>query len=208
MKNEIIIFENQNVKLEVNMKDETVWLSTDQMSKLFDRDYKTIKKHINNALNEECTLSTVAKFETVQKEGNRSVTRNIDYYNLDVIISVGYRVKSKNGIIFRKWATNILKDYLLKGYATNQKRLKYLEKTVQLIDIAGRIEQELNSDEAKSIIKVIDNYSKGLNLLDEYDHKKLVKPKGTIDNKHITYDECLSIISLLKFNSESNLFAL
>ena len=112
MKNEIVLFKNQHVKLEVNMKDETVWLNAEQMSLLFDRDYKTIRKHINNALQEELDSSTVAKFATVQKEGNREVTRNIKYYNLDVIISVGYRVKSKNGIIFRKWANKILKDYL------------------------------------------------------------------------------------------------
>ena len=122
MKNEIIIFENQNVKLEVNMKDETVWLNREQIAKLFDRDIKTIGKHINNALKEELDKSTVANFATVQKEGNREVTRQIEYYNLDMIISVGYRVKSKNGIIFRKWATNILKDYMLKGYAVNQKK--------------------------------------------------------------------------------------
>ena len=104
-KNEIIIFENQNVKLEVNMKDETVWLNREQMAKLFDRDIKTIGKHINNALEEELKdIPTVAKFATVQKEGERTVTRNIEYYNLDMILSVGYRVKSKNGILFRKWA--------------------------------------------------------------------------------------------------------
>lgn len=102
MKNEIIFFENQSVKLEVNMNDETVWLSTEQMAKLFDRDYKTVRKHINNALKEELDNSTVAKFATVQKEGNRNVSRDIKYYNLDMIISVGYRVKSNNGVIFRK----------------------------------------------------------------------------------------------------------
>ena len=107
MKNEIVLFENQNVTLEVNMKDETVWLNREQLSKLFNRDIKTIGKHINNALKEELDDSTIAKFATVQKEGNRTVTRNIDYYNLDMIISVGYRVKSKNGIIFRKWANRI-----------------------------------------------------------------------------------------------------
>ena len=139
MKNEIMLFENQNVKLEVNMKDETVWLNAEQMAKLFDRDSKTIRKHINNALAEELNNSTVAKYATVQKEGNRDVTREIDYYDLDVIISVGYRVKSQNGVIFRKWATSILKDYMIKGYVVNQKRLEYLEKTVKLIDIAGRI---------------------------------------------------------------------
>ena len=122
MKNEILLFENQDVKLEVNMKDETVWLNAEQMAKLFDRDSKTIRKHINNALAEELNNSTVAKYATVQKEGNRDVTREIDYYDLDVIISVGYRVKSQNGVIFRKWATSILKDYMIKGYAVNQKR--------------------------------------------------------------------------------------
>ncbi len=100
--NEIVIFEGQNVKLEVNVNDDTVWLNREQLSQLFDRDIKTIGKHINNALKEELDDSTVAKFATVQKEGNRKVTRDVSYYNLDMIISVGYRVKSKNGIIFRK----------------------------------------------------------------------------------------------------------
>ena len=166
MKNEIILFENQFVKLEVNMKDETVWLNTEQMAQLFDRDYKTIRKHINNVLNEELDNLIVSKFATVRREGNRKVIREIEYYNLDVIISVGYRVKSKNGVIFRKWATNILKDYLIKGYVVNQKRLEYLEKTIKLIDIAGRIEQKLNGDEAQEIIRIINNYSNALNLLD------------------------------------------
>ena len=208
MKNEIIIFENQNVKLEVNMKDETVWLNTEQMAKLFDREYKTIRKHINNALEEELDNSTVAKFATIQKEGNRDVTRKIEYYNLDVIISVGYRVKSKNGIIFRKWANKILKDYILKGYAINQKRLEYLEKTIKLIDIAGRIDTKLKGSEAQEIIKVINNYKDALNLLDDYDHKRISKPRGTINNSKINYEDCMNIINKLKFNNDSNLFAL
>ena len=208
MKNEIILFENQDVKLEVNIKDETVWLNREQLAKLFDRDIKTIGKHINNALNEELDSSTVAKFATVQKEGNREVVRNIDYYNLDMIISIGYRVKSQNGIIFRKWANKILKEYLLKGYAVNQKRLEYLEKTVKLIDIASRIDAPITDDEATGIIKVINNYSNALNLLDDYDHRSIEKPKGTKNDKIITYEECMGIISKLKFNSDSNLFAL
>lgn len=154
MKNEIILFENQEVKLEVNMKDETVWLNAEQMAVLFDRDYKTIRKHINNALEEELDDSTVAKIATLQKEGNRDVTRDIEYYNLDVIISVGYRVKSKNGIAFRRWANKVLKDYMIKGYAVNQKRLEYLEKTVKLIDIASRIDSELKNNDAKELITV------------------------------------------------------
>ena len=208
MKNEIVLFENQNVKLEVNLKDETVWLNADQIAKLFDRDYKTIRKHINNALEEELDNSTVAKFATVQKEGNRNVTREIEYYNLDVIISVGYRVKSKNGVIFRKWATKVLKDYMIKGYAVNQKRLEYLEKTIKLINIAGRIDTKLKGSEAQEIIKVINNYSNALNLLDDYDHKSIIKPKGTKNNKIITYEECIDIINKLKLSNHSNLFAL
>ena len=189
------------------MKDETVWLNVNQMVKLFDRDSKTIRKHIDNALKEEVDNSTVTKFETVQKEGKRNITRNIEFYNLDMIISVGYRVKSKNGVIFRKWANKVLKDYLLKGYAVNEKRLEYLEKTVKLIDIAGRIDDELNFSEAQEIIKVINNYKDALNLLDCYDHKKITKPSGTKNNKEVTYEDCMNIVSSLKFNSDSTLFA-
>ncbi len=207
MKNEIIIFENQNVKLEVNMKDETVWLNREQIAKLFDRDIKTIGKHINNALKEELDKSTVANFATVQKEGNREVTRQIEYYNLDMIISVGYRVKSKNGIIFRKWATNILKDYMLKGYAVNQKRLDYLEKTVKLIDIATR-SHETNDENIKEVLNVINNFSKGLDILDNYDHRNFEKIKGRKSDKMITYQNCLDLIDLLKFNETSDIFAL
>lgn len=207
--NEIIIFENQNVKLEVNMKDETVWLSLEQLAKLFNRDKSVISRHIKNifAENELEMSSTVAKFATVQNEGGRTVTRDIEYYNLDVIISVGYRVKSKNGIIFRKWATSILKDYMLKGYAVNQRRLEYLEKAIKIIDIATRIDERLEANDAKEILKVIGQYSKALNLLDSYDHGTLEKPKGNNDLRQITYRDCQDIIKELRFNNESDLFA-
>ena len=207
-KNEIILFENQGVKLEVNVKDETVWLNRQQLAELFGRDIKTIGKHINNALKEELKgISTVAKFATVQKEGEREVTRNIEYYNLDMILSIGYRVKSKNGIIFRQWANNVLKDYMLKGYAVNQRRLEYLEKTIKLIDIANRMDERLEGNDAKEILKVIGSYSKALNLLDDYDHRTLKKVKGNIDERKIKYDDCIDIIEKLKFNQESSLFA-
>ena len=205
MKNEIILFENQNVKLEVNMKDETVWLSLDQMAKLFGRDKSVISRHIKNALNEELDNSVVANFATTAKDGK---TYQVDYYNLDMIISIGYRVKSQNGIIFRKWANKILKDYLLQGYAINQKRLEYLEKTVKLIDIANRIDERLENSDAKEILKVIGNYSKALDLLDDYDHKTLVKPKGNDSEKQIRYKDCLDIINKLRFNEESDIFAI
>ena len=208
-KNEIIIFENQDVKLEVNVKDDTVWLNRQQLADLFDRDIKTIGKHINNALKEELKdLATVAKFATVQNEGERTVTRNIEYYNLDMIVSIGYRVKSNKGIIFRKWANKILKDYMLKGYAVNQRRLEYLEKTIKLIDIANRIDEELENNDAKEILKVIGEYSKALDLLDDYDHKTLKKIQGNIDERKIEYNECIKIINKLKFNEESSLFAI
>lgn len=208
-KNEIILFENQEVKLEVSLKDETVWLNRQQLAKLFDRDIKTIGKHINNALNEELKdIPTIAKFATVQKEGDREVTRNIEYYNLDMILSVGYRVKSNKGIIFRKWANKVLKDYMLKGYAVNQRRLEYLEKTIKLIDIANRIDERLEGNDAKEILKVIGDYSKALDLLDDYDHRTLKKIGGNIDERRIEYSECIEVINKLRFNEESSLFAL
>ena len=207
-KNEIILFENQGVKLEVNLKDETVWLNREQLAKLFDRDIKTIGKHINNALKEELQdVPTVAKFATVQKEGDRKVTRNIEYYNLDMIVSIGYRVKSNRGIIFRRWANKVLKDYMLKGYAVNQRRLEYLEKTVKLIDIANRIDERLEGSDAKEILKVIGEYSKALDLLDDYDHRTLKKINGNIDDRKINYNDCIEIINKLRFNEESSLFA-
>lgn len=204
MKNEIVLFENQNVKLEVNVKDETVWLTQEQMVNLFGRDQSVISRHIKNIFKEK----ELDEESNMQKLHIANSDKPITLYNLDVIISVGYRVKSQNGIIFRKWANKILKDYLLKGYAVNQKRLEYLEKTVKLIDIASRIDAPITGDEATGIIKVINNYSNALNLLDDYDHRSVEKPKGTTDDKIITYEECMNIIRKLKFNSDSDLFAL
>ena len=137
-RSEIVIFEteDQQVKLEVNLENETVWLNRNQMSELFDRDVKTIGKHINNDLKEELSgdnSSTVAKFATVQIEGGREVERNIEYYNLDVIISVGYRVKSKRGVEFRRWANSVLKQYILKGYAVNDHRIRQLGEVIRVL---------------------------------------------------------------------------
>ena len=208
--NEIILFENQGVKLEVNLKDETVWLNLEQMTELFNRDKSVLSRHINNVYKEGelDRNSTVAKFATVQNESGRTVTRNIEYYNLDVIISVGYRVKSKEGTKFRQWANKVLKDYMLKGYAVNQKRLEYLEKTIKLIDIANRIDDRLENDDAKEILKVIGEYSRALDMLDEYDHKTLKKPNGNVDTRVITYEDCITIINSLKYKEESELFGI
>ena len=203
-KNEIILFENQGVKLEVNLKDETVWLTQSQMSELFAKVKSTINEHIKNIY----TQGELKESETMTKFGNSEFSdKPTNYYNLDIIISVGYRVNSKRGIAFRKWATNVLKDYMLKGYAVNQKRLEYLEKTVKLIDIANRMDERLEGNDAKEILRVIGDYSKALNLLDDYDHRTLVKIGGKLDDRKIEYVDCIDIINKLRFNSESTLFA-
>ena len=203
--NEIIIFDNQEVKLEVSMQDETVWLNQEQMAILFGKAKSTINEHIKNIYKEGELLEN----ETISKFGNSEFSdKPTNYYSLDVIISVGYRVKSKNGIAFRKWANMVLKDYLIKGYAVNNKRLEYLEKTVQLLDIAKRGKDRITDTEAKGILDVITSYSKVLDLLDDYDHKTLKKYEGNKSDQVITYEECLDIIGMLKFNSESDLFAL
>lgn len=204
-KNEIVLFENQGVKLEVNVKDETVWLTQEQMSKLFKKAKSTINEHIKNIYTEGELIET----ETMTKFGNSEFAdKPTNYYNLDMIISVGYRVKSQNGILFRKWATKVLKDYMLKGYAVNQKRLEYLEKTIKLIDIANRIDERLEENDAKEILKVIGSYSKALDLLDDYDHRTLKKIKGTTDDRIIQYQDCLDIIHKLKFNEKSEIFGI
>ena len=147
------------------------------------------------------------EIETMTKFGNSEFAdKPTNYYNLDMIISVGYRVKSKNGVLFRKWATKVLKDYMIKGYAINQKRLEYLEKTVKLIDIANRMDERLEGNDAKEILKVIGDYTKALDLLDDYDHRTLKKIKGTTDSRIIKYQDCMNIIHNLKFNEKSEIF--
>lgn len=203
-KNEIILFENQGIKLEVNVKDDTVWLTQEQMSKLFGKSKSTINEHIKNIFKE----NELQENETMTKFGNSEFSdKPTNYYNLDMIISVGYRVKSQQGIAFRKWSTKVLKDYMLKGYAINQRRLEYLEKTVQLIDIANRIDNQIEADEIKNVLKVIGEYTKALDLLDSYDYRSIKKIKGTDSLKQIKYEDCKLIIEKLKFNEKSNLFA-
>lgn len=204
MKNEIILFENQGVKLEVNLQDETVWLTQKQMAELFNVKQSTLSEHINNIF-KEGELEERTSIGISDKSSGGRISK---IYSLDVIISVGYRVKSKNGVIFRQWANKILKDYMLKGYAVNQKRLEYLEKTIKIIDIANRIDERLENNDAKEILKVIGEYSKALNLLDDYDHKTLKKIKGNTDDRKIAYNDCIEVINKLRFNEESTLFAL
>ena len=203
-KNEIILFENQGVKLEVNLKDETVWLTQAQMGELFNVKQSTLSEHINNIFKE----GELEERTSIGISDKSSGGRKSKIYNLDVIISIGYRVKSKNGVIFRKWATRVLKDYMLKGYAINQKRLEYLEKTVKLIDIANRMDERLENNDAKEILRVIGEYSKALDLLDDYDHRTLKKISGKVDERKIQYKDCIEIINKLRFNEESSLFAI
>ena len=201
-KNEIVLFETEDnkIKLEVPVNGETVWLSRQQMAKLFDRDVKTIGKHINNALQEELDDSTVANFATVQTEGDREVTRDIQYYNLDVIISVGYRVKSKRGVEFRKWANSVLRQYILQGYAVNSSRITQLG---EVIKIMKRTENTLDS---RQVLTVIEKYSEALTMLDSYDHQNMSRPKGNNATCRLTYEECMEVISHMRFGDESDLF--
>ena len=204
MKNEVALFEDENIKLEVNMKDDTVWLTQAQMVELFERERTVITKHIGNIFKE----AELDEKSNVQKMHIANSDKPVTLYSLDVIISVGYRVKSKRGTEFRRWANKVLKDYMLKGYVINQKRLDYLEKTIKLIEIANRADERLENADAKNILKVIGSYSKALDLLDSYDHKTLKLKKESISNKEITYEECKNIVNTLKFNEESDIFAL
>ena len=200
--NEIVLFETQDkeIKLSVPVDQETVWLNRNQMAELFERDVKTIGKHINNALKEELDDSTIAKFATVQNEGSRKVERNIEYYSLDMIISVGYRVKSKRGVEFRKWANSVLKQYILQGYAINNNRITQLGEVIKIM------KRTQNSLDSKQVLSVIEKYSTALDLLDAYDHQDMERPKGNEATYILTYEECMEAISSMRFGNESELF--
>ena len=198
-KNEIVLFDtvDNEVSLQVQMSDETVWLTRNQMAELFDRDVKTIGKHINNALREELCDSVVAKFATTAADGK---TYQTEHYDLDMIISVGYRVKSQRGVEFRRWANSVLKDYILRGYAVNDKRINQLG---QMVQIMKRAENQLD---AQQVLSVVESYSDALDMLDDYDHQTLAKPRGNRATYVLTYDECRSVIDRMKFASDSDLF--
>ena len=205
MKNEIVLFEtkDQEVKLSVPVDKGNVWLNRQQMAELFDRDVKTIGKHINNALKEELDNSTVAKFATVQLEGDREVERTIEHYSLDMIISVGYRVKSKRGIEFRRWANDVLKQYIMKGYAINEKRLAALNKTVE---IQSKIIANTLEIEEAEVLKAVNLYTDALVLLDQYDHQSLKKPNGNKPVYRITYEDCRNMINHMEDSFSSDVF--
>lgn len=219
MEHQIEIYKSVDnaIELQVSLDNDTVWLNRQQLAMLFEKDIKTIGKHINNVFNEkELDLSsTVAKFATVQTEGEREIKRNIEYYNLDVIISVGYRVKSKQGTQFRQWATQRLKDYLVQGYAINEKRLQEasskfqdLKNAVKLAAKAGNAEA-LTSVEAKGILGVIEQYAYALETLDKYDHQKLTIETvfEETEIQKLTYENAIKQVRIWRdFQKAGNLF--
>ena len=205
-KGEVIIYQTPdgNTQLDVQLEDETVWLSLNQISTLFERDKSVISRHIRNIYREQELeeKATVAKNATIQNENGREVLRQIEYYNLDVIISVGYRVKSQRGTQFRIWANNILKEYLIKGYAINQnaknEQLENLKKTVKLLSnvIASKA---LSADEATGLLRVITDYTYALDTLDRYDYQKLEIEKTTVDEPFkANYDNAMEAIYVLR----------
>ena len=216
LNNQIVIYQSKDgkIQLDVKLENETVWLNRQQLSELFGRDIKTIGKHISNALKEELddTISTVAKFATVQTEGNREVTRSIEYYNLDMIISVGYRVKSKCGVEFRRWANRVLKQYLIKGYAVNDRiRKQQIAELRQLVQVVSRtiVQQPVPaSNESHQLFDVVVDYTYALDILDNYDYQRLNINKTTKEEYfHATYEKAIYEIEQLrnKFGS-SELF--
>lgn len=207
LNNQIVLYQSEDgmTQLDVKLEGETVWLNRQQMAELFGRDVKTIGKHINNALREELNdgISTVAKFATVQKEGSRLVNREVEYYNLDMIISVGYRVKSKRGVEFRRWANDILKQFLINGYAVNERiRQRQIAKLRQLVLVVGRtIEQQpvTTTDESHALFDVVVDYTYALDTLDNYDYQRLYISKTTRNELfHATYDNAMQEIEMLR----------
>lgn len=195
---ELAIFVDGGVTIEVpfSPENETVLLSANQMALLFDKDEKTIRKHINNVFSD----NELEKTNSTQKMRVVGVKQAVQFYTLDVIISVGYRVKSRRGVAFRKWATSILKNYLLKGYAVNQDRMKQLGSVIRLM---RRTEDDLD---AKQVLTVLEHYNKALNLLDDYDHQTISRPSGNESFYTLSYEECKEIILSMKSSTGSKLF--
>lgn len=217
-KGEIVIYTAKDGSISVNarLEDETIWLTQDMIVKLFNSSKANVSEHIKHIFEEDelDKDSTVRKFRTVQKEGTRTVSRNIEYYSLDMILSVGYRIKSKTATQFRKWATSVLKDYITKGYAINEKRLKEQQSQISVLknSIAlmerSLIEQIENLDTARDVSKILNNFALGLNLLDDYDHKQL--DKNGINKKEairISKEEFLKVINDMKSEFSSDVFA-
>lgn len=199
---EIVLYQapDGRVQLDVRLDRDTIWLNLNQMAGLFDRDKSVISRHLRNVYesDELARETTIAFFATVQEEGGRAVTRQVEYYNLDAIISVGYRVNSRRGTQFRIWATQVLRDHLLQGYTANVRRLAALQQTVRLVGtLADR--RRLSGDEATALLRVLRDYAFALNVLDEYDHERLPPLQGTIRPvEPIPLEEARRLIGLLR----------
>ena len=204
MDNQIVVFKDGALELDVKITPEqdTVWLSLEQLADLFEKNKSTISRHIKNIFTEGelFSNSVVANFATTASDGK---TYNVSYYNLDVIISVGYRVKSKRGIAFRKWASSVIKQYLLAGYAVNEKRMAAMNKVIQIQSgiIAGAV-----GINAEDVLKVIQEYSRALQLLDDYDHQCIMQPEGTSCAYQLQYRECMDLIRKMNFSKDSSIF--
>lgn len=198
---QIVLFESSDgaVLLDVPTDVQTVWLSQDQMATLFDTTKQNVSFHIGNCFKEgELEKGSVVKDSlTTAADGK---TYKVKYYNLDVIISVGYRVKSKRGVEFRRWATDVLRRYIIDGRAENERRLQQLSQTVALLE---RVSGDLD---AEQVLEVVKAYAPALDLLDDYDRQRIARPSGTDAVYMLEYDECCDLIAALKFSNESNLF--
>lgn len=208
-KSEIKIYKNPNgnTSIEVKLEKETVWLSQKQMAKLFEKDSDTIGLHLKNIYKsrELDEILTTEKYSVIRQEGKRQVKRTINYYNLDAIISVGYRVNSKSGVIFRKWATQLLKEYLIKGFVINQDKLQ--KQNEQLLELKETVKilsnvvsnKELSSEESKGLLDIISDYSYALDILDKYDCQSLEIENITKNEIYqLTYEEAIEQIQLTK----------
>ncbi len=217
-KGQLIIYQGEDGQTQVNVKmyDETVWLTQDAIVKLFNSSKANISEHISHIYNEEelDRNSTVRKFRTVRKEGSRNVTRDLDYYNLDLILSVGYRVKSKIATKFRIWATKTLKEYIIKGYALNKQRLTEKQEQVETLKTALSIIERgfkgeiQNLEQAQQLNSLMKDFALGLNLLDDFDHDALdIKGKNNQKAIKISTDEFLMIVNKMKSDFSSDVFA-
>jgi len=216
MENKIEIFQtiDEQTAIEVQFENDTVWLNRHQLSELFDRDIKTIGKHVNNIFREQELIKevVVAKFATTTSHGaieGKTQTKGVEYYNLDVIISVGYRVKSKRGTQFRQWATQRLKDYLVQGYAINQKRLEQKQQQVEYLKTGIRIlNRAINQQATETESKMLHIFANGLALLDDYDHETLErKGKTILETSFPTYEEYMLLIQKMYSEFASGVFA-
>ncbi len=199
MENKLVLFETEDkeVTLSVPIDKETVWLTQEQIAELFDKERSVIAKHINNIFKED-ELERNTSVQILHRSTDNH--RPPQYYNLDVIISVGYRVKSRRGVEFRKWANSVLKQYILKGYAVNHNRMNQLNEIIRIM------KRTQNSLDANQVLTVIERYNTALDLLDDYDHQRMSRPEGSNTIYHLAYEECRQVIDKMKFASDSELF--